>query len=77
MKTNSESPAFPISDIGKFHYGLTKREYFAAMAIQGLLSREGWSERITNEQVLDSLKNNIATAAVEMADELLKQLDKS
>ena len=37
---NSELPAFPCpSDVhGQMHQGLTKREYFAGLAMQGLLS---------------------------------------
>ena len=28
------------------------RKYFAAMAMQGLLAKEGWSERFVNEVLL-------------------------
>lgn len=48
------------------HMGLTKREYFAALAMQGILSNnncDGKMERIANE-------------SVEMADYLLAELDK-
>lgn len=51
--------------------GLTKREYFAGLAMQGLLS---------NVSIIDSLTNismrYIAEWSVIQADELLKQLDK-
>lgn len=45
--------------------GLTKREYFAGLAMQGLLAKEGvWS----SDEIL-------AKRSVEIADELLKQLE--
>lgn len=46
--------------------GLTKREYFAGLAMQGLLAKEGvWS----SDEIL-------AQRSIEIADELLKQLEK-
>ncbi|WP_417436467.1 hypothetical protein [Idiomarina abyssalis] len=54
--TNADMPAMPVMDESDWgqHYGLTKREYFAGLAMQGLLasgkfqvdgelSREAWS----------------------------------
>ena len=56
--------AFP----GSMAHGLTKREYFAAMAMQGI---------IANTQI-DSLiiGQSECKLAVTIADELLKQLEK-
>ena len=48
------------------HFGLTKREYFAGLAMQGLLSN---SERI-------GTADRYAEISIEFADELLKQLEK-
>jgi hypothetical protein len=50
------------------HYsiGLTKREYFAGLALQGLLS----------DYNVDGGPNDITDAAVMYADSLLKSLDK-
>jgi hypothetical protein len=45
--------------------GLTKREYFAGLAMQGLLAQDSWA----SEKVL-------AENAIIYADELLKQLEK-
>jgi hypothetical protein len=43
MKTNPNDPAYPVTYgngmAEKFTIGLTKREYFAAMAMQGLLHK--------------------------------------
>lgn len=47
--------------------GLTKREYFAAMAMQGMLS----NELVPNVQDVEYA----AGLAVKAADELLKQLE--
>lgn len=46
-------------------FGLTKREYFAAMAMQGLINEGRYSGR----------SYLIAITAVEIADQLLKVLD--
>jgi hypothetical protein len=48
--------------------GLTKREYFAAMAMQGLLS--SWTGPIGEPQ-----QQHCAELSVTIADELLKQLE--
>ena len=65
------TPAFPIYDTNEFNgqrfiseIGLTKREYFAAMAMQGMTSNNS----ITVETV--------AAWAVQYADALLAELGK-
>lgn len=50
------------------HGGLTKREYFAAMAMQGMLA-SGISER-------NSGPVSLAMSAVEQADALIAELEK-
>jgi hypothetical protein len=68
---NRELPAFPISQEETYsleegvniYYGLTKREYFAAKAMQGLLS---WGQ---------DLQGYTAKKAVTYADELIKALE--
>lgn len=68
---NGKQQAFPftIEDTGNpsvTSLGLTKREYFAAMAMQGILS---------NHMLIDSSEWDwVAKNAVKQADELLKQL---
>ena len=63
---NSEKPAYPIQTDRELNYddanGLTKREYFAAMAMQGLLA--------------SGARLNVDERSIEYADELLKQLEK-
>jgi len=77
MKTNGNDPANPtigweltahgdpvvITD----QYGLTKREYFAAMAIQGLLT--------STKYILYPI-TQVAKDAVNYADALIKELNK-
>jgi len=77
---NSEKPIYPqlisntnsknqLSEVWNWNYevnhGLSKREYFAGLALQGLLSSN-------NSQTPEYL----AARALKAADELLKQLEK-
>jgi len=61
MKTDGQHDAFQCV-CGQ--QGLTKREYFAAMAMQGMVT-------------LDLEDETIARLAVDQADELIKQLNKT
>ena len=72
-ENNSKKPAFPLSEVHPhsgclttIESGLTKREYFVGLAMQGLLS--GRSEY--EDRMIDVSK------AVELADLLLKELEK-
>jgi hypothetical protein len=64
---NSKQPAFPIdsNDLVEVKTGLSKREYFAGLAMQGLLS---------NNQKFDV--KQIGPLSVQMADALLHHLSK-
>jgi len=79
---NSEQPINPIANSDGFctsheylkqpdggAIGLTKREYFAAMAMRGL---------ITNQRFIPNIDgvNYLVEQSVKCADELLKQLEK-
>ena len=68
MRTKAKGPAFPlISDEGYIiNAGLTKREYFAAMALQGLLG----------DRKLGSIQE-YAEYAVKLADALIEELSKT
>ncbi len=68
MRTKAKGPAFPlISDEGYIiNAGLSKREYFAAMALQGLLSDY---EAISIE--------DYSKYAVQLADTLIEELSKT
>ena len=65
---NAGKSAFPHPDNTlSSKIGLTKREYFAAMAMQGLLAHHGDG---------DYSRDSIASYAVAHADELLTELYK-
>ena len=49
--------------------GLTKREYFAAKALQGVVSNQSFLKNLNADPEL------VATAILEISDELLKQLE--
>ena len=63
---NGKQPISPVESDNDFLFGLTKREYFAGLAMQGLLSNP---ERI-------GTADKYAEISIEFADELLKQLEK-
>lgn len=72
--SNESNLAFPIDALSPWHKGLTKREYFAAMAMQGF---------IANSQTLDELAHHgldpneaCAKVAIMQADALIAELEK-
>jgi hypothetical protein len=62
MKTTGDNPAFPGAE-NRNLTGLTKREYLAALALQGLLAHEGTEMEAT------------AHRAVKLADQLIESLN--
>lgn len=70
-KVDQKKPAFPVSPNQEYDhpdwYGLTKREYFAAMAMQGVVAGQ------PNAQINPV---NIAYWAVRSADALIAELEK-
>ena len=70
---NADMPAMPVdtfSEEGLRNYmGLTKREHFAGLAMQGMIS----SPICKIKDMLDG--TSLANAAVEQADLLLKALE--
>lgn len=77
-------PAFPFSKMSinnaglaaDIHYGMTFRQWLAAMATQGLLANGHIG--LSDQQGLRFPADNctIATTAVELADALIAELDK-
>ena len=64
---NGKQGAFATASDGCHQAGLTKREYFAALAMQGIcMNIQNWSRN----------RDEAAEAAVKMADALLKELEK-
>jgi len=66
--SKTDEPAFP-TDAKVLRRGLTKREYFAAMAMQGIA--RDWSNDVTNWRI-----EKMAKCAVEYADALLAALER-
>lgn len=63
-KENAKSPAFPDDN----YYGLSKREYFTAMAMQGLVI-SGFGTGTPD------YRGGLGQRATEIADATLKQLE--
>lgn len=87
MKTKN-TPAFPVevsmddngnlrgsqtSNFSGFEMGLTKREYFTAKAMQGLLSNPEWMKEYKGEKYLMQ-SDIVAEAAIKTADNILSKL---
>jgi hypothetical protein len=73
---NSNKPAYPPvrSDLlDKGLSGLTKREMFAMAAMQGICSKPNDDKYHVNDGWL--YPETVAKCAIEIADELLKQLE--
>lgn len=78
MTQNSTTPIFPCNS--QLDYGgLTKREWLAGLAMQGLLSNYEARVKICNTDPRyndENFAEVVAINSVEFADALLKQLDK-
>jgi len=73
--TNGNSPAQPIFDNeGCGDIGLTKREHFAGLAMQGMVSNHEFLKALKSSGRGDA-DNLVALASLEMADALLATLD--
>lgn len=72
---NAHSDAYPTGDHGSVWGGLTKRELFAAMAMQGM--HASGLATASCESNLPLLMDHVAKYAVNQADALLTALDKA
>ncbi len=79
---NGDNPVYPIlgdlldrcGQVNFNPFGLTKREYFAGFALQGLLSNPALINLNLNPK--DSMKDTVVVEySIRVADELLKQLE--
>lgn len=74
---NREQPAFPVNEEitdridngAKIYSGLSKREYFAGLAMQGLLSSPNVGYLTTSDKMIKD--------SISLADKLLAELSKS
>lgn len=76
--TNGSDPAFPYPEFSVDRKPcLTKREYFAAMAMQGIVTHERFHVRIYGDSPENMrLSVEMAKAAIGMADALIAELSK-
>ena len=72
--TNTGGPAFPVTSDNYANpesTGMTLRDYFAAKAMQGLISCPDWRENAGEDVGMDA-SDYTANAAYMMADAMLK-----
>ena len=72
-RADANEPAFPtyVGDAFNCNPGLTKREYFAAMAMQGMMASAFWAD---NANFNPEHEERMAIEATRMADALLNAL---
>jgi hypothetical protein len=71
--SNGKKGAFACETNAKWNLGLTKREYFAGLAMQGLLANPKWLDVIIEEN--QEYSETIVRGCLDIPDELLKQLE--
>lgn len=71
---NSEQGAFSCAGNDGYQQGLTKLEYFAGLAMQGLLAN-GMTSNEGVQPPYSMGTEKLITLAIQSADELLKQLE--
>lgn len=79
MITGNE-PAYPMDfshDGYKMNEGLTIRQQFSAMALQGLLANPAFFEIISDAGKADNCDELYAQVAIEHADALIAELNKA
>ncbi len=79
MTTKPNDPINSIPDLNNHPsswYGLTKFEYMAAMAMQGMLANPALMEVVTSEEMQNgTASKKIGRKSVELARELIKALN--
>ena len=80
---NGKKPAFPLGQAENFRWsdgvdlGLTKREYFAGLAMQGLLSNSEFIKGGSFDFKSRGTEERVSSIATNISDALLAELDKS
>ena len=72
--TNGNDPAMPTSD--KVYGGLTKREYFAGLAMAQLIVRDNFSQNDKEAGEPKRIAIRDAKTAIRYADALIAELSK-
>jgi len=78
---NADKPAYPAIERGKdfyesAHLGLTKREYFAAKAMQGMLAGAWMLDAVDDEEPPRTSPESMVGASLKLADALIEELEK-
>lgn len=75
---DTSAPAFPVTDGSNFNgaYGLSKRELFAAMAMQGDWAAQSGEAGFFGAATSEEQLQRSAMSYVRMADALLAELEK-
>ena len=68
---NADKPINPVLTQNPSLIGLTKREHYAGLAMQGLISSCDWNFTTFNKDLIEATSKN----AIDLADELLKKLE--
>jgi len=77
VKENGNRGAFACTGNIFTQSGLSKRELLAAMAMQGFASNKGWAESMRTVDDWDNYKERLVKGAVEFADALLVELERT
>lgn len=78
QEINEGGPAFPSQELtsdGMPYYlnpGMTLRDYFAAKAMQGIVSCPEWQEFIGTSKGASAWSDSVAEVAYTLADSMLK-----
>ena len=72
---NGEKQVYPLQNQNGtiLQLGLTKREYFAGLAMQGLLANPNTGKVVDGQRCIDLI--SVSRSSIFIADELLKQLE--
>jgi hypothetical protein len=75
--SKANEPAFPVFRGDLSHYAcLTKREYVAAMAMQGILASPAMRQLVVTYGVGKEAEIALAKCCISLADALLAELEK-
>ena len=79
---NGKQPAYPVIELNEEYgvelnetLGLTKREYFAGLAMQGLMSNSEFIKGGSFDFESRKTAERVSRIATKVADELLKQIE--
>jgi len=77
--SKANEPAFPALTATRYYIGMTIREWYAGMALQGILANSQWSLAILKEAKEKGYdqSDTFAKATIELADAMIAELEKT